>query len=249
MIALIDGDLVAYRCSASAENDGVEIAVTRCDRLMQDILAVTTADSYRVFLTGGNNFRKDIDPEYKANRKDTIPPQYLQQCREHLVVNWKAEVCDGHEADDALGVAQVSAWHIPVEEAVEETIICSLDKDLLQIPGKHYRWQIGTSKWTKEAELLNVDYLAGLRSFYISSLVGDKSDNVRGVDGIGKVRADKALIGAETEQEMFDTCRILYNDDERYFRNVKLLWIWREENDIFDPVKRGLIELDTSTDS
>ena len=41
MIALLDGDLVAYRCAASAESDPVDIAIIRADRLMRDILEAT----------------------------------------------------------------------------------------------------------------------------------------------------------------------------------------------------------------
>lgn len=231
--ALIDGDLVAYRCAASAEGEPEEIAILRCDKLMRDIIEAVQANSYRAFLTGSNNFRKEIDPEYKANRKDKPPPKWLQQCREFLVREWKAEVADHIEADDLLGINQ--------DKVTRTTIICSLDKDLLQIPGKHYRWQIGTEKWTKQASWHDISYIDGLRHFYSSSLIGDKSDNIKGVDKIGPVKAEKAIVGCEAEQEMFDICRELYKDDERFFRNLKLLWIMREDNDVFDPVKRGLI--------
>lgn len=233
MIALIDADLVAFRCSASAEEEDVEISILRADKLMRDIIEAVKAPSYRAFLTGSDNFRKQICPEYKANRKDKPPPKWLQHTREFLVTEWKAEVQDGIEADDALGISQ--------DKELSTTTICSLDKDLLQIPGKHYRWQIGTSKWTKEAQHLEVSYMDGLRSFYTSCLVGDKSDNIRGVEGIGPVKAEKALRDSLDEQSMFDICRSLYSDDSRFLRNLKLLWIMREEGDIFNYEKRGLI--------
>lgn len=224
MISLIDGDLVAYRCSASAESDPVDIAIIRADRLMRDILEATESEKYRVFLSGTVNFRKEIDPEYKANRKDKPEPIHLQQVREFLIKEWKAEVQDGIEADDALGINQTI-----------ETIICSLDKDLLQIPGHHYRWPISTTKWSKEAEYLNISKLDGLRNFYISSLVGDRSDNIVGVDGIGPVKAKKLLNGCESAKEMYEICKEQYNDEERYHRNLKLLWILREHGKVFDP--------------
>lgn len=233
MIALVDADLVAFRCAASAEEEPEEISLVRADKLMRDILAAVDATTYRAFLTGSDNFRKELCPEYKANRKDKQPPKWLQQTREFLVKDWKAEVQDGIEADDALGISQ--------DKELFTTTICSLDKDLLMIPGKHYRWQIGTSKWTKEAEFLEVSYMEGLRSFYTSCLVGDKSDNIRGVDGIGEVKAEKALRDTGDEQGMFDRCRALYNEDARFLRNLKLLWIMRESDDIFNYEKRGLV--------
>jgi 5'-3' exonuclease len=230
VIGLIDGDLVAHRCAASAENDGEDIAILRADRLMRELIEATGVDSYRVFLTGANNFRREVDPEYKANRKGKPLPIYLNQCKEFLVTEWKAEVTDGIEADDALGINQT-----------DETIIISLDKDLLMIPGKHYQWPISGPNWHKDAKFLEVSEFDGLKSFYISSLVGDKSDNIIGVAGIGPVKAERAVSYCETEQQLFDTCRELYGDDERYFRNLKLLWILQEEGEVFDPIKRGLL--------
>lgn len=232
MIALIDGDLVAYRCAASAENESLDIAISRADKLMRDLIEQTNAEKYRCFLTGLTNFRKQIDPEYKANR--TQPrPRHLETLREFLIVEWKAEVQEDIEADDALGIAQCASS--------EQTAIVSLDKDLLQIPGLHYQWGIGTEKWSKDAKWYNVSDIIGLRSFYASSLIGDKSDNICGVDGLGKVKSSRLLADLVTEQEMFDACRKAYQDDERFIRNLKLLWILREEGDIYCPIKRGLM--------
>ena len=86
--SLIDGDLVAYRCAATVPEDvEKDVAFYRMDVLIQQIIEATDATQYRVFLTGKNNFRKKINPEYKANRKDTVPPVYLQDCRQYLVDN------------------------------------------------------------------------------------------------------------------------------------------------------------------
>jgi len=111
MIALIDGDIVCYRCAASCEKQGVVVedswvALKRVDELMQRIIEATQADSHKAFLTGSDNFRNAINPEYKANRKDTRRPEWLQQAREHLVTHWGASVEDEQEADDAMGIMQ-----------------------------------------------------------------------------------------------------------------------------------------------
>ena len=73
MLALIDQDLLCYRCAASAEQDEFAIAVYRIDELLDNLLTKTNATSYRAFLTGPNNFRKKIYPEYKANRTQPKP--------------------------------------------------------------------------------------------------------------------------------------------------------------------------------
>lgn len=106
MIALIDGDIVAYRCSAACENEPVEIALIRTYDMMQNILDETGASSYKCFLSGDNNFRYTINPDYKQNRKDKVDPIHRQACKDFLVSDWNAIVVDGYEADDALSMEQ-----------------------------------------------------------------------------------------------------------------------------------------------
>jgi 5'-3' exonuclease len=221
MIALIDCDIVCYRCSASVEiKDSVydeeiaEQANLRADKLMQEILYATDAESYRAFFTGPNNFRKQINPEYKANRKDKPIPLYLKNCREFLIENWKAEVCEGYEADDAMSM-----------NAGAEAIICTIDKDLDQVPGWHYNWVKG--------DLYEVSPVEGLRFFYKQLLIGDRGDNLFGVEKIGPVKAAKIIDHLTTEKEMFEEVRHLYEDDKRLFMNGQCMWMWREPNKLW----------------
>jgi 5'-3' exonuclease len=217
MRALIDGDIVVYRGAASAEEDEVWIALARADQMIQDILADTGATSYNVYLTGTGNFRRDIAPSYKANRPDSRP-KHWEAVREFLVTHHKAQMCNGYEADDEMGIQQ--------DKSGGSTVICSIDKDLLQIPGKHYNFV------KKIAQTVTPDQ--GLRFLYMQSLIGDRSDNIIGVAGIGPVKAEKALAELLPE-EWYDRCRELYNDDERYHLNMKLLYIWQKPNDSWEP--------------
>lgn len=211
----MDGDILAYRCAAASEETDMEICLLRLDRAVREVLYVTESDTYEIFLSGEDNFRYKIFPEYKAHRKDVVKPKWLQQCREYLITNWNARMAHGCEADDLLGCAQT-----------EDTIICSIDKDLLQIPGRHYNFV--------KNEFTDVSEIAGLKNFYTQLLMGDASDGISGVAGIGKVKAFKMLEGCETEQEMFDTCRGAYNDDALMYTYGTCLWIWRKENDIWN---------------
>jgi DNA polymerase-1 len=210
----------------------------RIDQMMHNILDTTGADTFRVFLSGSNNFRHEIYPEYKANRKDMIDPRWRKACKEYLVREWDAEVTDGYEADDALGINQHIANEAQKHQdygvlvpADCDTIICTIDKDLDQVPGLHYSWPIvrgGTV--VREGKIYEVSEIEGLRSFYRSLLVGDRTDNIFGVDGIGKVKAAKAIDHLETEEEMFERVVELYQGDmDRMLVNGKCLWIMREE--------------------
>jgi 5'-3' exonuclease len=222
MICLIDADLVAYpvACTCNSEEEGVlDIALLRCDKVMQDIIDATDSSHYRAFLTGKNNFRKNINPEYKANRDKIIRPIYLEQCRDFLIQEWNAEVSEGCEADDLLGMTQkIKSYEQGHPEYKENTILCSLDKDLDMVPGLHYNWN--------KRIIYEVSELDGLRFFYKQLLIGDKSDNIFGIEGIGPVKASKLIDHLHTESEMYNVVRNLYQNDERLCLNMECLWIW-----------------------
>lgn len=243
-MVLVDGDLIAYRVSATVpEGEPFELVEQRVDNLMQQIIDQTNANEFHAVLSGKNNFRKKINPEYKANRKDTVPPFYLQQARQYLVENWNAEISEGCEADDLLGIYQK-----------DDTIIASLDKDLLMIPGKHFSWEIrgrnGEKEWVREASFTTTTYMDGIRKLYIQALVGDKSDNITGVQGIGPVKANKIIDPLDDEQDMFDTVRSMYGDDERLVMNLCCLYIMQNKDEPWSKVvlnqKQNLISNDQS---
>jgi len=217
MLALIDADLISYPVAASCEDCTEDIAIARADKLIQDILDVTNATSYNAYLTGSNNFRKVIYPEYKANRKDKPLPKHLNLLREHLVTEWKVQVTDGYEADDALGI---DLTHYP------DAFVCSYDKDLDMLPGRHYNWYKNIIYDVSETE--------GLQSFYRSLLIGDRADNIIGVRGLGKVKAGKLIDPLTTEEEMLKLTRELYQDDVRYKMNAQCLWILRKEGEVWN---------------
>jgi len=244
MQALIDGDIVVYSNAASAENDPVEVAYMRIDQHIHSILDTTGATSFRGFLSGGSNFRNEIYPEYKANRKDLADPRWRSACKEYLVREWDAEVTDGYEADDALGINQDKQghWELGEHSPLHNTIICTIDKDLDMIPGLHYSWPIvRKGEVVREGKIYEVSEIEGLRSFYRSLLVGDRTDNIFGVDGIGKVKAAKEIDHLETEEEMFERVAELYNGDmDRLLMNGKCLWIMREENAQWEFPQQGM---------
>lgn len=226
---LVDADIVAYRNAASCQKkdqpiDPIEIAIARVDEMMHRILHETTAASYHCFLTGSDNFRYQYNPEYKANRKDTPRPQHLQQLREHLVTTWNATVEDGQEADDAMGIYQC---------ANEDTVIASIDKDLLMIPGNHYNFVTGVSR--------AIDSTTAIRHFYWQLLMGDRTDNIFGFDGLARQSVPKKLQhifdeleSYDNELDMFSLVRDLYNDDERLLRNARCLWIRRIPEEVWE---------------
>lgn len=229
--ALIDGDIVAYRCAATAEGQPEDIALYRVEDLMNRIMQETNARTHEVYLTGSNNFRYQIYPEYKAHRKDKPRPQHLERAKQYLVEHWGARITDGMEADDALGIASKDL----------ESIIASIDKDLLQIPGHHYNFV--------RQEFIFISPFDGLRNFYSQIITGDGSDNIPGYDG--KIRSQvpkfiqkilEPLQEMTSEYDMYKYVCKVYEDhmsnpfawnhlEKIIHRNAKCLYIWRKEND------------------
>jgi len=220
--ALIDGDIICYRCAAVTEEDDPGIAKWQTDELMTRVLSETLATAHQVFISGENNFRYVLYPDYKANRKDKPKPKHLNLLREHLVTNWGAEIVNGCEADDYLGVHQTEGT---------DTIICSIDKDLLQIPGMHYNFV--------RREMTEVNELEGWRNFYTQLLIGDATDNIKGCPGVGKVKAPKFLSECDTAESFYNACVKQYElaktSLEQMHLSAQLLFVWRKLDDIWTP--------------
>lgn len=234
MRALLDGDIYAFRPAAASEKDDLGIAIWRMEEMIDNTLAATGADEFSIFLSGENNFRYDIYPEYKATRpKDK--PRHLKDLKQYLVEKYNAQVSDGCEADDLLGIEQCK-WFEGNDP--KTTIICSLDKDLRMIPGNHYSFEIsGVSSlgkpWTKAAELAFVEPFDGLRRFYTQCLTGDSTDNIKGASGIGPVKAARILDGCRTEEALFEAARDCFGSDEEFLMTGQCIWIFRKPNDIW----------------
>jgi len=219
MLAAIDGDIVAYRVGFSCQKQGVlvepvEVAYARVDELMGRILHETSADEYVAYLSGGTNYRLQYNPEYKANRDPSAKPILLPEIRQYLLDVWKAEVTDGIEADDALGILQCQGG---------DTVICSIDKDLHQIPGNHYNFV--RQEWTTVSEW------DGLKFFYKQMLIGDTIDNIFGVFGIGPKKASQIIDPCISEREMYEQVQFLYDTEERLVMNAHCLYIQKKPND------------------
>jgi 5'-3' exonuclease len=212
MIALIDGDILLYRIGFTTEQEPEGIARVRTDDLVDSILMETDAKEFEVWLSDNkdNNFRFEISADYKANRVQPRPKHY-EVIKEHLVKEWGAKFAFGMEADDAMGIQQVKYFLDDPEFGAtpHDCVICSIDKDLLQIPGQHYNFV--------KKEWQTVTIWEGLQWFYKQILIGDKSDNVKGCKGIGPVKAGKAIdpIGSEKgERALFEKVVEVYQGQE-----------------------------------
>ena len=232
MLALIDADSYCYAAAAMAEGQSEQVARQNLNQMLEATIIELNTEEYICFCTGDTNFRKEIYPEYKANRKDAVKPQFLAACKEHLRKQWQAFESVGCEADDLVGIEAL-------RDPTRETIIVSIDKDLNTIPGWHFN--------PRKKERYLVSPRDALRFFYYQLLVGDAADNIKGAKGIGPKKAEKILDNAfeewvesaGTEEELstfyYNAVKDYYSCDEELMLNAKCVYIWHKENDEWRP--------------
>jgi len=205
-------------------------------RILEDL--DINLDDCQLYLSDDNNFRYQVDPDYKANRKSMRVPKNLVDAKEYLKNNWDTKILPNHEADDVLGIIQWKDYVQNYKDPTKcQTIICTLDKDLNMIPGWHFNWRTGDTFWVEEFD--------AMRLFYEQLLKGDRVDNIIGLKNIGDVRATKMIEIYSTEKEMWDKAVSAYvteegdptKGEERALRNARLLWIRREPNQMWTPPK------------
>jgi|APGre2960657373_1045057.scaffolds.fasta_scaffold14024_3 5'-3' exonuclease len=225
---LVDGDIIAYRAAFSVGDLGYPWEVeAKVDDLMDYVIGETlvfsSGSDYTTYLTGKNNFRHDIavTAEYKGNRKSSSKPAMLPDARRYLVESYRGKIINGQEADDAIAIEAT-------RNDPDTTVVASVDKDMLQIPCWHFNFVTGA--WTF------VDEASGRKSFYKQILTGDAADNIKGIFKVGPVKADKILEGITEEKDLYEAVVKAYDGDkERVLENARLLWLRREEGQMWQP--------------
>lgn len=136
----------------------------------------------------GRAKRRQIDPDYKAHRSETpedlkLQFPYIRKVVDVLEVPSVEK--EGCEADDVIATLTKQA----VEEGFEVVIVTG-DKDFSQLVGPHVRLYDGMrDEWTGPAEVEEKWGVPPERFVEFQALLGDSSDNIPGVPGVGKKTA------------------------------------------------------------
>lgn len=141
-------------------------------------------------------FRHEMYEEYKATR-EKMPDELVEQLPRISqiveVLNIKTLEIAGYEADDIIGTLALRA-----ADAGLDVYVVTGDKDLMQLVNDKIYW-VNLRKTGQEPEILGPE---GVREKFgvlpeqvvdVLSLMGDSSDNVPGVAGVGKVTALKLI--------------------------------------------------------
>jgi DNA polymerase-1 len=183
----------------AADEEYLQKAWLNLQELIQNACEVCFTTEYKAAVAGEGNFRKDIFPLYKANRhadpKKRNP--FVPKLRKMAAAAGIATEAHGMEADDLLRI-----WAEECRNKDEDYIVVSIDKDLLMIPGRHYR--------IHKQEFVDMSEEAALKFYYEQLLMGDPTDNIGGVPKVGPVKAKKYLEGSADEKSHQEIVQQVY---------------------------------------
>ncbi|GAB4009483.1 MAG: DNA polymerase I [Bdellovibrio sp.] len=188
--------------------------------------------------SAGGSFRNEVYEEYKANRgeppEDLIPQfDLIKKLIEKLKIPYLMH--DDFEADDIIGSA-CTQW----KNNFDEILIASGDKDLMQFVGGNVKMldtmkdQIYDEKGVFEKMGVRPDQIVD----YLS-MVGDSSDNIPGLPGIGSKGAAKLL------EQYGSISNILKHKDE--LKGKKVIEAFNDHLDKLD-ISQKLVKIVTDVD-
>tara|TARA_Y100000310_G_scaffold338747_2_gene429316 strand:- start:456 stop:1175 length:720 start_codon:yes stop_codon:yes gene_type:complete len=229
-LAVLDGDIIAYKASAWADIEGIDELE---NRLKEDVNRWTPdgCDFLLAFsCTRADNFRRDVWSSYKMNREGSAQPDSLEYAKELLRENYRCRWVPKLEADDLMGIAASSGKAIAV----------TIDKDLKGVPG----WHLNPDKDT-EVRFVSKE---GANQFFAQQIIsGDSTDGIPGLPGKGIKFFEKEILVFDSEdwfQEIWWTyeedghsleyflsqarCVRILRDGE-YDKNTKAINYWTPE--------------------
>ena len=189
MRALIDGDEALFKACVIRQEAVDWDSGTSESRLPTYAEALNTfesfieswtrdagCDTYLLCLspTDRKLFRRGVSPTYKTDRSPK--PVHFWELLAHAQSEHECRTIPGLEADDVMGVM-----------SGEGSVIVSSDKDMLTVPGRYWSPLKGSGGIVSPAR---ADY-----QWMLQTLTGDSADGYPGCPGIGKKKAEDALIG------------------------------------------------------
>jgi len=192
-IALIDADVNAFQAAVTSEKPikwdedlwtlhAFESDVERAlDNSVAAIQTATGADKVILAFSDDDRsaiWRLNVLPTYKATRAGQRSPMLRKHAVEYARSKYETITRPTLEGDDVLGI-------LATRKTEDELVVCTIDKDLKNIPGFHYNFG--------KRVLFEVTEEEADRYHLFQTLVGDATDNYGGCPGIGPVAANRIL--------------------------------------------------------
>jgi hypothetical protein len=182
MIAIVDADSCIYQTAWQQHS---------LDKAFENYLTIMSkhwidpvwSDEQFIYCGGKDNFRYNLCPNYKANRK--APPEDANLFRplmQKIIDEGLAIPSDGMEADDMVRIKSTELASLN-----KEFTVVHIDKDLDCIPGKHYN--------PRKQEFYEIDVDTADLLYWTQMLKGDPTDNLPGLPKVGPKKAEAMLKG------------------------------------------------------
>jgi len=218
MIALIDADSIVYIIAWNYREGGTKEEVLKsCDVFLKDMLTLLGTTKYIGAFSAPSEsvFRSDVYryAQYKGKRPEKAEHvvKWEPIIKDHFMVKYGFITLPKLEADDIVaGTAHI------LDDACTDYIICSPDKDLRQVHGKHFDYRVPTGE-TPEVYIDAVLYTDAHWNFWTQMLTGDEGDNIAGVPGLGPVKAKKIIDACRAEGDLVSTRTVVLAQYHKYF--------------------------------
>ncbi len=246
-IILVDGNNLLFRSFYATAYQGVIMknskgfptnALYGFINMMNKIIQEEMPSYIMVAFDKGKTFRHDKYEEYKAGRSE-MPDELRMQfpkAKEVLdAMGIQHFEIDNYEADDIIGTLSLE---VEKRDDFVATIVSS-DKDLLQLISDKVvvklLKQSGHIMMTKE-EFIKTYQVLPIRMIDLKALMGDASDHIPGVKGIGEKTAINLLSKFDSLDNLYEhldevkgkTKEKLENDKDQAYMSYDLATIYRE---------------------
>ena len=232
-LAIVDADSILYQIAHYQPSPA--LCKKDFDNRLKEIMEVTSALDGAVFIKGINNFRHTMADDYKGNRKDNMEPEVKDRLK--MLYEYAKDFCiesDNSEADDYCGVALQLA-----QQEGKTAIVCHIDKDLDMLPGWHYNF--------RKKEFYEVTPKESYKFLMKQILMGDATDNIKGIKGVGPKSADKFLEDVAHEymfDKVIETYRLKCGSDwqKEFMKTANLIYIRQSADDFKELTYKELQE-------
>jgi len=206
---ILDGTAMLFRSYfgkfRKTNPDGVEVGAVMGMTMYTAKFIKTVKPQYlaAVFDAGRLTFRNEIDPQYKANRgepPDDLIPQFGLAPEAMTALGIRHFSMKGYEADDLMATLATR-----MESQGFQTVLAATDKDLLQCirPGV-WCMDMKTFGLIGPNEVMTKYGVRPDQMIDLQSLVGDSTDNISGVRGIGSKGASRLLTELGSLDEIYN---------------------------------------------
>ena len=228
-LLLIDADVLAYQSAFMAQANiqwEEDLWTTHVDLAIAKTWIVERIETFKKRLQGDdvilaisdkNNFRRKLNPDYKANRRSKFAPIGLDPIRDWLDEKYGTIKYPNLEADDVLAILATER-----PNRIDRRIIVSIDKDFKGVPCEFYDFNRGELHDTSEED--------AKKYHLMQTIAGDTVDGYKGVTGIGVVKANRLL---ENNGANWDTVLKAYSDagmsEEEALMNAWMAYLIRKD--------------------